>query len=379
MKFEFVNSISEISSKEFSALTKTNYPFLSYEFLCALEKSKSVCADTGWQVEHLTIRDNKEFVGFVPLYLKSHSYGEYVFDFQWANAYHQSGLQYYPKLVTAIPFTPCSGTRILLKDQNNHSIKVLTFEKIIMKAKSLNVSSFHYLFPIANDNSYLGFQNNEVDLMQRVGMQYHWFNKDYKNFDDFLNQCKVKQRKNIKRERKSFIDSSISIKTIEGGQIEEYLWRQFYLLYCSTYAKRSGNYGYLNETFFQLIGKTMADKIMMTVAYVESVPIAISLFFKDKETLYGRYWGCSQEIEFLHFELCYYQGIEYCIKNKIQKFDAGAQGEHKIPRGFKPIKTYSYHWIDNPDFKAAIGNFLEREAPLVEDTMEQLSKRLPYK
>ncbi|PCI69446.1 MAG: GNAT family N-acetyltransferase [Gammaproteobacteria bacterium] len=379
MKLEFIETINNIDQTQFENINNSQYPFLKYEFLSALEQSNSVCTETGWQINHLTAWDDKELVGFMPLYFKTHSYGEYVFDFQWANAYHQSGIKYYPKLLSAIPFTPCSGPRILLKPHRDNVVSDSMFEKIIEEAERINASSFHYLFPNKDSFPTIHSDKSDAKLLHRVGMQYHWFNQNYNNFDDFLNQCKAKPRKNIRRERRSFVDPSISIKMVEGSQIDESLWKQFYLFYCATYAKRSGNYGYLNEAFFQMIGKSMPSSIVMAVAEVDDQPIAISLFFKDEDTLYGRYWGCSQEIEFLHFELCYYRGIEYCIKNNLKRFDAGAQGEHKISRGFKPIQTSSYHWIKDLRFRDAISDFLAQETDFVLSSINKLSERLPFK
>ncbi|MFT6732917.1 MAG: putative N-acyltransferase [Polaribacter sp.] len=379
MILKFISSLSEIDVAQFKRLQNDSYPFLKYEFLSALEQSKSVCSETGWQVKHLVVWENQALIGFMPLYLKNHSYGEYVFDFQWANAYHQSGLQYYPKLLSAIPFTPCTGSRIVLIKDNSEVIKKMMFNKIIEETNKLEVSSFHYLFPNNESYPFTESEDSDNNLMKRLGMQYHWFNQNYQDFDDFLNICKAKSRKNIKRERRAFVDSNISIQMVEGAQIDESLWQQFYSFYCATYAKRSGNYGYLNESFFQMLGKSMPSSIIMAVAEIDNKPIAISLFFKDKNTLYGRYWGCEQEIEFLHFELCYYQGIEYCIKNGLKRFDAGAQGEHKISRGFKPIETTSYHWIKDHRFRDAIGTFLDQETDFVFSSIEQLSKKLPFK
>lgn len=379
MKFKFIDTIKEIDQAQFNNLNRVGYPFLKYEFLLALEQSNSVCTETGWQVKHLTAWNNNQLIGFMPLYLKTHSYGEYVFDFQWANAYHQSGIEYYPKMLSAIPFTPCTGPRILLKSQSDNAVADLMFMEAIEEAERINASSFHYLFP--NKDSLPKLSNEKLDakLMHRVGMQYHWFNQSYSTFNDFLNQCKAKPRKNIRRERRSFENSGFSIEFVEGAQINELLWKQFYLFYCATYAKRSGNYGYLNESFFQIIGKSMPSSIVMAVAKVEDNPIAISLFFKDENTLYGRYWGCVQEIAFLHFELCYYQGIEYCITNNLNRFDAGAQGEHKISRGFKPVETTSYHWIKDHQFRGAIREFIIQESSFISSSIDELSERLPFK
>ncbi len=340
-----------------------------------MEESQCVSANTGWQPKHLTAYEGTKLVGFMPLYVKTHSYGEYVFDFQWANAYHQTGLAYYPKLVCSIPFTPCSGDRIITRPNQGNTIANKMIKVLINEADRTDVSSCHILFPKSGDIAI----NDQREFLLRKGMQYHWFNKDYVDFDDFLSRCKMKPRKNIRRERKALLESNIKIKTVEGINIDHDLWTQFYYFYQLTYAKRSGNTGYLNQSFFNMLGKTMPSKIMMSVAELDGQAIAISLFFKDSENLYGRYWGTSLAIEYLHFELCYYQGIEYCIKNGLKHFDAGAQGEHKIQRGFEPIETDSYHWIADQRFRVAIRDFLNKEKPFVLDEIEHLAKKLPYK
>jgi len=375
VKIKFLDNINQIKLSQFNKPNSDGYPFLKHEFLFALEKSKSVCSESGWQPKHLTIWDKDQLIGFMPLYIKTHSYGEYVFDFQWANAYHQSGLDYYPKLISAIPFTPCSGPRLIVSEELDRKTKNAIQKAIVEEVEKLGLSSFHLLFPETD----LFENGSEPELLSRVGMQYHWYNDDYKNFGDFLSHCKMKSRKNIKRERKAIHQSNIQIETLEGRDITSELWKIFYSFYCATYAKRSGNYGYLNESFFQLIGETMPESLFMKVAKLGGKVIAISLFFKDSKTLYGRYWGCSQEIEFLHFELCYYQGIDYCIENNLEHFDAGAQGEHKISRGFKPIKTFSYHWIKDERFRDAIRNFLNQETPYISESIIQLSTKLPFK
>jgi len=377
----FISSIENIDATEWSKLIDTDYPFIQQGFLLALEESGATSAETGWQPSHLIIKQDRQLTGFVPLYIKSHSYGEYVFDFQWADAYHQSGINYYPKLVTAIPYTPATGERFYFEHliSRNESLKKNIYSNINQAIQQLSneqsISSWHILFPTKYES------DNLVDsgLMQREGVQYHWFNKDYQNFDDFLAGCKLKQRKNIKRERRSITEQGIDIRILEGNEITTDLWKHFYLFYQMTYSKRSGHGGYLNQDFFDLIGQYIPNSIVMMVASIDDKIVAASLSFKDSKNLYGRYWGCLQEFDFLHFELCYYQGIEYCIQNKLEKFDAGAQGEHKIQRGFEPIKIYSNHWIAYPDFSRAIQDFVKREAVIVEENIEVLKGKLPFK
>lgn len=374
-EFKFITSIEQISRCEWNSLVQSDYPFIQYDYLQALESSGCVNPQTGWQPNHLIVHLNKQVVALMPLYIKNHSYGEYVFDFQWANAFHQSGLNYYPKLLSAIPFTPCAGERLCIKSEYRETLQPLIIEQLVNHAKRQNIGSWHLLFP-END---LSTVKQHSGLMQRLGMQYRWFNKNYQSFSEFLAGCKMKQRKNIKRERRTVADSKVKLRVVEGSDITQALWEDFFYFYQRTYAKRSGNIGYLNQRFFESIGRTMAASIVMVVASLETDVIAASLFFKSKNALYGRYWGASAEFEFLHFEACYYQGIEYCISQGLEHFDAGAQGEHKIPRGFEPIETYSYHWIADEQFRRAISNFVDQEALVVKDSINELKRKLPYR
>ncbi len=374
-ELRFITSISEVSSNDWDALPSNQSPFLNYSFLKALEDSNSVSKQTGWQPYHLVVLSDNRLVGAIPLYLKSHSYGEYVFDFQWAEAYQQAGGLYYPKMLTAVPFTPCSDPRILLLEATPSELVQLMIDAIKVEAKRLNSSSFHLLFP---DNPEQ-IDSETTGLLKRQGVQYHWFNNEYRSFDDFLSRLKAKPRKNIRRERRQVNQSGCHFKVIEGANISDDDWSLFYRFYINTYRKRSGNHGYLNQDFFQQIGKEMPNSIVLIAAYNNEQMIAASLFFKNEYRLYGRYWGCLQEYDSLHFETCYYQGIEYCIKYGLEHFDAGAQGEHKIKRGFIPVKTFSFHWLQNSSFQAAIKDFLTEEVVYVDQAMQSLTERSPYK
>ncbi|MET1253891.1 GNAT family N-acetyltransferase [Aliikangiella maris] len=417
-QFQFISSIQEIDRACWQQLINTDYPFIQYDFLLALEKSASVCTKTGWQPHHLIVKSDTQLIAAMPMYIKSHSYGEYVFDFQWANAYEQSGLSYYPKLLTAIPFTPSSGKRLYVCatiDENEfyQHIFPLMHEKIMALCQKQQLSSWHLLFCDKTESNYWQLQGG----LQRIGMQYHWFNQNYSSFDDFLDQCRAKNRKNIKRERKQLTQQSLQVEVLQGAQVTLAHWQAFYEFYQVTYLKRSGHNGYLTDEFFKLLSASQSLQIVMIIAkelpdnneslrdrkmseYHQAVfpdfkeqlsdkndnvnkqpqqIVAASLFFKDAECLYGRYWGCRKEYDFLHFELCYYQGIEYCIEHGLKRFDAGAQGEHKIPRGFKPIETYSNHWIQNSNFAGAIRQFTEEEALYVRQAIGQLKQKLPFK
>ncbi|RYZ83593.1 MAG: N-acetyltransferase, partial [Moraxellaceae bacterium] len=337
---------------------------------------------TGWQPQHLVVYQGDELIAAMPLYIKSHSYGEYVFDWAWADAYKRYGFNYYPKLISAIPFTPCVGTRLLMKNSgllNNTEYGQELFPAIISAIKNhadtINASSWHCLFPTPEISAQLVGEK----IAQRVGVQFHWFNRDYKSWDDFTAAMNSRKRKNINKERRAVIEQGIHFVTKTAASISAEDWQLFYVLYCNTYLKRSGHTGYLTESFFQLLREHFAENSLLVIAYQKEQAIAAALFFIDSKTIYGRYWGCLEEHEFLHFETCYYQGIEYAIKNGLQRFDGGAQGEHKIARGFEPVITYSNHWLARPDFQQAIDNFLASEKPSVELYAEDAKSYLPFK
>ncbi|MDX1491318.1 MAG: GNAT family N-acetyltransferase [Pseudohongiellaceae bacterium] len=380
LRFAYCTSVSQIGAEAWNTLAEGAGPFLRYEFLSALEESACVSADTGWEPYHLAVwQDDGEgqerIAALMPLYKKHHSYGEYVFDWSWADAYHQSGLRYYPKLLTSIPFTPSYGTRVLVRESSQEQalLKAILIE-VAAEAKRQGNSSWHILFPEKRVSDLLAREGAH----QRQGTQFHWYNNSYESFDNFLESFTSRKRKNIKKERKSVSLSGISFDRLEGADITAEDWARFYHFYQRTYQVR-GQQGYLNEAFFTRIGETMADSILLVVAKKDGQSIAAALSFKDDTRLYGRYWGCLEEYQFLHFETCYYQGIEYAIDKGLASFDSGAQGEHKIQRGFKPIITYSNHWIADPRFDAAIADYLLQErkhSGMYRESAEQL---LPFK
>ncbi|MES2824968.1 MAG: GNAT family N-acetyltransferase [Pseudomonadota bacterium] len=375
-KFAFIDSLQSVDAARWDALCPDDYPFVRHSFLSALEESGSVSQEQGWQPQHLLIEEGDVLIAAVPLYIKSHSYGEYVFDWAWADAYKRYGLNYYPKLISAIPFTPCSGIRILIADAEKQSALILLIVTAIKKrAQELNASSWHCLF-ITKD---ISEQLLASATVQRIGCQFHWFNRSYKSWDDFVATMTSRKRKNINKERSKVNEQGITFLTKEAADINPDDWKLFYQLYCNTYLKRSGHNGYLTEQFFNLIGKNFSSAVVMVIAQHENKSIAAALFFKDNITLYGRYWGCLEEYDFLHFETCYYQGINYAIKKGLQRFDGGAQGEHKIQRGFEPIITYSNHWLMRDDFQQAISNFVDQEAEGVQAYSADAKNNLPFK
>lgn len=376
MQITFLTSLQQIPAPAWDALCPQDYPFIRHAFLLALEASHCVSAAKGWQPQHLIVEEQGQLLAALPLYLKSHSYGEYVFDWAWADAYQRNGLDYYPKLISAIPFTPCSGPRLLLADENRRSELVgLIVAAIKTRAQELQASSWHCLFPSEALSSDLSL----TATVARIGCQFHWFNRGYGHWQDFVAAMNSRKRKNINKERRSVAQQGIEFVIKEAGAIGPADWSLFYQLYCNTYLKRSGHTGYLTESFFKLLGEHCCNTVVMIVAQHQGRTIAASLYIKDSTTLYGRYWGCVEEYDFLHFETCYYQGIEYAIAQGLQRFDGGAQGEHKIQRGFEPVITYSNHWLARSDFQRAIADFTAREAPAILAYQEDAKQYLPFK
>jgi uncharacterized protein len=373
---EFLTSLAQIPAQEWDGIANTDYPFLRHHFLYGLEKTACTTAETGWQPFHLLLRQNNAVVALMPLYLKSHSYGEYVFDWSWADAWRQSGLDYYPKLLTAIPFTPATGPRLCIAqgmdaDQCLHAA-VAAIQNLATKRA---FSSWHILFPEEAVSEKL----LAAGLHRRAATQFHWFNDGYKTFDDFLATFNSRKRKSLNRERRRVAEQGLTLKTLTGSEIGTQHWEQFYRFYQLTYAKRSGHGGYLSRAFFVDTAAGMGEQVVMVLAYSGAHPVAGALYFRSTDTLYGRYWGCEREYDALHFEACYYQGIEYCIANGLQRFDPGAQGEHKIQRGFRPITTWSNHWIADPQLSAAVGDFTRREAQHNEQYRKAAATMLPFK
>lgn len=381
-QFNFYSAIEQIGAERWNSLRSDDYPFLSYAFLFALEHSGSVAPETGWQPCHLAVTEEEQTIAVMPLYLKSHSYGEYVFDWSWADAYQRNGIEYYPKLLTAIPFTPCYGPRLMFHSSlSNDQQKLLTRQvlaAIQQLASQYNASGWHGLFLEGT----LLDKNKHPELHYRLGTQYHWFNRDYQSFEAFIETFSSRKRKNLRKERSKITEHNIQHRFIRGTQLTDEMLRQFYQFYQITYLKR-GRSGYLKETFFQLLRNTLAEQIIICFAYdmnhSETEAVAGALFLRDSKNLYGRYWGALAEYDSLHFETCYYQGIEYCIRHQLQRFDPGAQGEHKIQRGFEPIETWSAHWLAHPGFHQAIERFTGEEEQMLRQEMEYLRQRLPFK
>jgi predicted N-acyltransferase len=375
---EILSKISDVTAPEWNGLlTEDSGPFLRHEFLSSLEETGCVGNETGWQIAHLILKYDKEIVGAIPLYLKQHSYGEYVFDWSWAQAYEQQGMNYYPKVLCAIPFTPVQGSRLLSKPGMN---KELIYSKLISGLKSLvinnELSSAHVLFPQKDEVEILNAQG----FLLRDSIQFHWHNQGYQSFEQFLSSLTMKRRKNIRREREFIAKQNISFRHISGKESTDQDWEFFYACYANTYFEHQSQ-PYLNEAFFKLWAKRLPENIHLIVAERNGAPIASSLLVVDTmmSKAYGRYWGSLEHVPLLHFETAYYQAIEYCIAAGIQTFEGGAQGEHKMARGFLPTTIQSAHFIKDPRFAKAVEHFLGREHQGIEAYVDELAEHSPLK
>lgn len=373
-KVEVVESIASIPAIAWDAITDGS-PILRHAFLSAFEISQAVGPGTGWQPYAMVVKDNDALVAAMPLYVKSHSYGEYVFDWAWAEAYQRSGESYYPKLLCAIPFTPITGARLLVKpNENTAELSTLMLGALVQTAKHHGLSSIHINFPDSVCENTL----SQTDWLRRTGVQFRWVNQQYTNFDAFLATLSHDKRKKIKQERKKIVAANVTCKQIKGADITEAEWQFFYECYANTYFEHRST-PYLPPAFFSLISNTMPENILLILAYQDNAPIAAALNIYDKNCLYGRYWGAMRYVPNLHFELCYYQAQEFCIAENIAYFEGGAQGEHKLARGFSPRPTCSYHYICQPDFARAIADFVQKESQGVAAYTTELEERAPFK
>lgn len=371
---EFFNSLSHFSASQWRTLNASDTPFLSHTFLFLLEKTGCVGDDTGWQPHHMAVFDSDTLVAVVPGYIKYDSYGEYVFDHGWANAYHQHGLAYYPKWVNAVPFTPVTGPRFLLHPSYDAAQLTRFIAQQIKYHLTSSVSSAHILFPPSDAAARLEVE----DFSRRYSVQFQWYNYNYASFDDFLQALTSRKRKGIKKARNQLALQGVTIERKTGQNISRDDIAFFIRCYQATYLKRSGHTGYLNETFFYQLAEALSDQMLLVVASNAEGPCASSLLLFDGQALYGRYWGALQEINELHFECCYYQGIEFSIENELQYFNPGTQGEHKLIRGFEPVYCTSAHYLFEPAFHQAVKDFLHRETPAVAGYFKQAADVLPY-
>jgi predicted N-acyltransferase len=376
LTLQTLSSLSQLPAADWCALLGSEHPFLRHDFLLGLERTGCTTADSGWQPFHLLLREGDTVVAAAPAYLKAHSYGEYVFDWSWADAWRRMGLAYYPKLLTAIPFTPATGPRLLYHPGYEpaelwHSL----LAGVQQLCQRRGLSSWHVLFPERDTAAQLEQQG----LHTRHQVQFHWFNRGYSDFDDFLNTFSSRKRKGLRRERRRVEEQGIALRTLMGPQIRAEDWATFYRFYQATYAKRSGHGGYLSREFFTEVAAGMGEQVVMVLASRAGRDVAGALYFRSEDTLFGRYWGCVEELDCLHFEACYYRGIDFCIEHGLAHFDPGAQGEHKIQRGFEPIQTVSSHWIAEPALAEAVGQFTREEKPHIEAYQREAASLLPFR
>jgi predicted N-acyltransferase len=364
--------IAEIGAAGWDDCAGGDNPFVSYAFLSALEDSGSVGNRSGWHPRYAALRDEAgRLAAVAPAYAKTNSYGEYVFDHAWANAMERAGGHYYPKLQIAVPFSPVPGPRFLARPGMDAAT---TGAALIQAAKQLGCSSVHATFCTADEWAELG----EAGWLQRLGTQFHWDNQGYATFDDFLAALSSRKRKAIKRERRDAAAGGLTFKALSGDDLTPKIWDYFYKFYLSTVDRKWGG-AYLTRAFFDLIGERMPEKIVLMVAERDGVPIAGALNLRGREALYGRNWGSVEDVPFLHFELCYYQAIDYAIAHGLTRVEAGAQGEHKIQRGYTPKPTFSVHWIENKSLSRAVADFLEAERPAMLEAMAAMEADSPYK
>lgn len=376
MSIATITAIDEIPAARWNALELRGNPTVSHEFLAALEREHCVGAASGWSACHLIARDERgALIGAVPLYRKSHSWGEFVFDWSWAQAYAQAGLRYYPKLVSMTPFTPAPAPRLLIAPHADptHARRVL-IDGLLDLAEAERVSTLHVLFVEDADREAL----RERGFLLRKDCQFHWYNRGYTSFDAFLREFRAEKRKKALRERRRIAEAGITFRTLAGEQMDAELWDIVFAFSSETFAMR-GHEHYLNAAFFRTLCAAKPSCVMVKLAELQGRPIAAAIFFVGAGTLYGRYWGAAADFHSLHFETCYYQGIEYCIERGLARFEPGTQGEHKVPRGFEPTPTWSAHWIADPRFRRAIQSYLREERMAVDRYIEEVQAHVPFR
>jgi uncharacterized protein len=375
VKTQIVHSIDELDRGQWNGLGGTETPFLRHEFLAALEHTGCVGGDTGWTPSHVALCDGQGLAAAAPAYVKSHSYGEFVFDFGWAQAYHRFGRRYYPKLTVAIPFTPATGSRLLVRpDLDQARTRRMLIQAIEAHARSAALSSVHALFLGETDRAAL----EGARWLERRDCQFHWTNRGYATFDQYLETFTAEKRKKARRERRRVAEAGITFETRLGSSLEPRLLDRIYAFHRDTFL-RHGHEPYLTRSFFAEVARTLGDALMVKVAMHGGRAVAAAIFFWSREALYGRYWGSAAEYHSLHFETCYHQGIEFCIERGIERFEPGTQGEHKVSRGFEPTITRSAHWITDARFREAIRDYLEREGEAVDAYAAEVQAHVPYR
>lgn len=374
LDLSIADSLEAVPAEQWNALSGTDNPFLRHEFLVALERHGAVGRRFGWLPRFVLARVNGRLVGAVPMYLKTNSYGEFVFDWGWADAYERAGLRYYPKLVVAVPYTPVTGSRMLLAPDAQTEVATRLVEHALEFARELRVSSLHWLFPPDDELAHLQGHG----FARRVGVQFHWENRGYRDFDDFLDTFTASKRKKLKRERRRVRDQGVELEVLHGNEMGPTQWESYHDFYAGTF-DRLGGVATLPRGFFEEIGQSMGDQVVVVFARHRDRDVAAALSLRGPDALYGRHWGCSEAFHSLHFETCYYQGLDYCIRHGLRRFEPGAQGEHKVSRGFLPVRTWSAHWIAHTGFRAAVDDFLDREEQGMSYYLEAMREHSPYK
>jgi predicted N-acyltransferase len=373
LQARFITSIDRIPAAQWNALALGGNPFVRHEFLLALERAECVGKASGWLPNHLLLEDGEKLVAAMPLYRKSHSWGEFVFDWSWARAYDQAGLHYYPKLVSMPPFTPATGPRLLLAADTSPDVRRRLSTELLTYAKAQHLSSAHLLFLTDEDRAAL----NDAGYLWRKDCQFHWHNRDYQTFDDFIGTFRSDKRKKALRERRRVREGGVTFRTLTGAQMDARLWNIVFGFSAATF-EAHGHEHYLNVEFFQAVSAVMPQAVVIKLAEYQDTPIATAIFFRGDDVLYGRYWGAAANFHSLHFETCYYQGIDYCIEHGLKHFEPGTQGEHKVPRGFEPTETWSAHWIADPRFRRAIDQYLNDERASIDQYILQVEEHTPY-
>ena len=371
-----LSSIAQVDEAAWDRCAGLGNPFVRHAFLSVLEESGSSTAETGWHPRHIVLKTEAGAVlGAVPMYLKNHSYGEYVFDHGWADAFERAGGRYYPKLQVSVPFTPVTGPRLLAPaGADTEAVRTALLSTCVGLCDQAGVSSLHVTFPTEDEFDLMG----EAGLLQRTGIQFHWLNEGYGSFDDFLATLASRKRKQIRKERQAVADAGLTIAALSGSEIEERHWDAFFAFYQTTGSRKWG-VPYLTREFFSLLGERMADAVVLVMVERAGQPIAGALNLAGADALYGRNWGCIEEHRFLHFEACYYRAIDYAIAHGLKRVEAGAQGPHKLARGYLPVPTYSAHWVANESLRDAVANYLDHETREIDREIAVLERHGPFR
>lgn len=375
MEIVLHNAAAEISQADWALLNYRDDPFASRAFLGSAEKVGAAGTALGWQAQHLALYDDGLLLGLLPLYLRNHSFGDFSRDWNWPSAWQRCGLDYYPKLVSGIPYTPSPGPRLLVRQGiERETAATALIDAALEVTRRFGASSWQCLFVDEADRALL----DAAGLLMRRGVQFHWFNRDYRDFDDFLTGFTADKRKKLRRERRLVSESGLRMESLHGDEISPDLWHAIHRQYRDTFA-RYGNHPAFPVEFFIEAGTLLARRLVVFVAYLDESPAASAICYRDADTLYGRHWGTAIDVPGLHFELCYYQGIDYCIRHGLQGFEPGAQGEHKLARGFEPVATWSAFWIAHPGMRGAVADFIAREDSAMQDYEAETAGRLPFK